>query len=113
MYLSMNNSKIYYSETSMNCHLSTTTISLKQPVFNISKVQSYYIFDLSIVVTSLQQLLFCYAISGCCRQIALYFCLNLKILSVQINCQYTCVKLKLRKKISEVHKMSDIYIFFT
>ena len=57
----------WYSGTSRNGHLSTTAISLLQPDFNFPKVHFYFIFDLSIAVTSLQQLLLCYPMGGCCR----------------------------------------------
>ena len=58
-----------YSENSTNGHLSTTVTCLQQPVFNISKVQFNYTFDLSLstVVTSLQQPLLCFPMGGCCR----------------------------------------------
>ena len=39
---------------------------------NIPEVQFYFIFDLSIAVTSLQQPLFCGAMGGCCKEVALY-----------------------------------------
>ena len=49
-----------------------TVTSQQQPVFNIPEVQFYYISDLSIVVTSLQQPLIWCPMGGCCREVALY-----------------------------------------
>ena len=69
-----------YSFALTTCRICTveppqTVTSQQQPVFNISKVQFYYIhvFNLSIAVTSLQQPLLCYPMGGCCRAVALYY----------------------------------------
>ena len=59
-----------YSGASSNSHLPTTATSLYQQVFSIPKMRFYYIFDLSIKVTSLQ--LLCYSMVDSCREVALY-----------------------------------------